>query len=326
MSTFRSLDVFCRAVRHAATCPPGAADHRLASASGLNTSTPSEGGFVVPIALAAPIMGKAFDTPVLSRVTRIPPDTAGRAYVPLLSESSRAAGSAWGGLTCNWVDEGANIAVSKPAFARLELRRKRLLGLVPIAGEMFDSAGSGLQTYLEQLFAAALRAAVEAAIVSGNGVAKPQSLLSAPATISVSRGTPGDIKAGDVRGMYSRLWAPSRPRAVWIAGESAGDALMELGSDYITFTADGPRLLGLPLLWSEHCSAIGTAGDLMLADLADYHLSMSDLRVEYSAHTGFDADEGTYRLLVNADGLLSWESPITPKNGSTTLSACVVLS
>lgn len=327
---FRSLDTFARALRHAAICPPGQQDHRLQAASGLNSVTPADGGFLVPPTIAEPILARAYATgQILGRVTRVVPDDAtGEALVPIVAESSRVAGSRYGGLSVAWVETGAAPTASKPQFGRLDLRKKSLRGLVYTTGQMFESGAPGMSAFLETLFSIALVDSVEAAIVSGTGAGQPLGVLNAPCKLTCNRTGTG-VASADVRSMVARLWGPSRSTAVWLASESVtADILATADDGLVTYAAGGQTLLcGIPVLWSELCSARNTSGDLILMDPAAYALSMGPLAVEASEHVRFAEDEVIFRLSARADGMPTWECPVDPRDGSSdTLSTVVVLS
>lgn len=326
MNGFTTLSQFAAAVKQAAE-HPAHTDPRLAAASGMNTTVPSEGGFLVQPEHVKGIMGRAYKIgTILPRVTKVNTDSEGKTFVPYVHETSRKDGSRFGGLSLTWTAEGETVTPSAPSFARLQLRRKRAIGLCYVTDEMLHAGSGATEEYLTSIFAAATTDALENVIVAGSGSGQPLGILSAPGRIEVDRTAGGQIQAGDVRAMYARLWGPARRRAVWLANESTGDALLALADSNLTTFEDGGLVLcGRPVLFTEHVPALGTAGDLSLVDMSDYCLAMDDLRLDYSPHLKFAEGEGAFRLLIGADGTSTWATSITPRNGSTTLSGVVVL-
>jgi HK97 family phage major capsid protein len=88
---------------------------------------------------------------------------------------------------------------------------------------------------------------------------------------------------------------------------------------YFTIGTDGTmRLLNLPIVVTEKTPALGTKGDVLLADLSQYAIGLrSDVIVEASRHAGWSTDSTYYRSVLRADGAGTWSKPQTPKAGST---------
>ncbi len=327
MSRFSNIGLFAKAVAHAAANPNQIDGRLIRAAAGLNTITPSEGGFLVPSEQAKVLLTKATTaSAILSRVGRVVPDEAsGQAFIPTVAETSRANGSRYGGLSIAWLEQGASITPSKPLFGQLDLRRKRCAGVVIATDDMLRADPETLTGYLEPLFSEALADALAAAVVDGTGAGQPLGLLRSPSKITVTRSGSNVIAASDVRGMVSRLWGGSYPTAAWLCSESCMGQLLALAGSLLTFDG-GMRLAGFPVVPSEYCEVLGTSGDIVLTDLSEYQLSTSELQIAFSEHLGFENAEGYYRLTINADGCLAWQTAVTPRNGGDTLSPVVVLS
>ena len=328
MSSFHSIGLFAKCVAHASRNPNQADPRLIRAAAGLNTITPSEGGFLVPAEQAKVLLSKATThNAILSRVGRVVPDAAsGQAFIPTVVETSRAVGSRYGGLSVGWLAQGKAITPSKPAFGQLDLRRKRCAGVVVITDEMLRADPATLDSYLSPLFVEALSDALAAAVIDGTGAGQPLGLLHSPCKLAVARSGSNLIAAADVRGMVARLWGGSYPTAVWLCSESCMGQLLAMAGTLLTFGDDGMRLAGFPVIPSEYCQTLGTSGDIALVDLSQYQLSASELQLAFSEHLGFESAEGYYRLTVNADGCLSWSTAVTPRNGGDTLSPVIVLS
>ncbi|NIT54825.1 MAG: phage major capsid protein [Aliifodinibius sp.] len=83
----------------------------------------------------------------------------------------------------------------------------------------------------------------------------------------------------------------------------------------------------MPILWNDRSAALGSTGDLVLADF-DYYLIKdgSGPRVDISTEYKFTTDESCFRIVWYVDGN-SWLSRAIPLEGSTsnTVSPIVVL-
>ena len=88
----------------------------------------------------------------------------------------------------------------------------------------------------------------------------------------------------------------------------------------------GPSMLGLPLVVTDHQPAVGTAGDLVLADLRHYLVGdRLELTIERSQRgSGFITDISNYRIRTRVDGRY-WIQSATTTEASQQVSPVVVL-
>ena len=86
-----------------------------------------------------------------------------------------------------------------------------------------------------------------------------------------------------------------------------------------------PLLKGRPVVTVEQCPVVGTAGDLILADLDHYVIVDGGMKSAMSLHVRFDTDQALLRFVMRVDGKPSFATPITPYNGSLTRSPFVCL-
>jgi hypothetical protein len=77
----------------------------------------------------------------------------------------------------------------------------------------------------------------------------------------------------------------------------------------------------------EYAQTLGTAGDFMFFDGSQYILAMKSAGADFqtSIHFKFDTGEQAFRWTTRLNGAPWWNSAVTPKNGTTTLSPFVVL-
>ena len=89
-----------------------------------------------------------------------------------------------------------------------------------------------------------------------------------------------------------------------------------------------PTLMGIPVLFHERSVALGTAGDLILADLSYYLIKEgSGPFVMASEHVYFTSNRTVIKVFWNVDGA-PWLSEPIPLEGSAanTVSPFVVLN
>jgi len=90
--------------------------------------------------------------------------------------------------------------------------------------------------------------------------------------------------------------------------------------------AGGFQILTLPVTVTEHCSVLGDAGDVILADFSQYAVGLKPgLRLEASIHKGFQTDESAFRMIARVDGQPLWNEVLTLADGSTEVSPFLMI-
>jgi HK97 family phage major capsid protein len=137
--------------------------------------------------------------------------------------------------------------------------------------------------------------------------------------------------------MYSRMLPQSRGNAIWIAHPDVMPQIVALsraigtgGSAVMMSNMAGSApasLYGRPLILSEKCQTLGTAGDIFFVDLSYYVVAdRQSLSMASSPHVRFQNDETVWRFTSRLDGRPWLESALTPRNGSNTISPFVNLA
>ena len=342
---FATLVEQLRAVRVAAT--HGTIDPRLrhpllaGTPSGMHEGVGSEGGFLVWPFFAEEILQRAYQTgQILRRVrTYSVPATRSGVSVTAHAETSRADGQRLGGVQAFWASEADQATARKPKFRRIELSAlKKVIGLWYMSSELDDDSPAAAQVALDA-FADEVSFTVEDAIVNGTGAGQPLGLRRAGALITQAiEGTQTianteNFISANVRKMHARLFLSRDPSAVvWLVHQELLPALHTLAAGpggLYSFTVDNEapdgRLLGRPVLPSEYCQPVGTPGDLIFTDLAQYLLGDKAPSMLRSIHVRFLADENAFRFIYRVDGAPGWEQPTTPRSGSNTVSSIVAL-
>ena len=101
------------------------------AATGMSGGIPSDGGFLIQTDFAAELIKRTYETgAVLSRARRIPVGAnANGLKLNAVAETSRVAGSRWGGILAYWLAEAGTKTASAPKFRQMELTLKKLIGL-----------------------------------------------------------------------------------------------------------------------------------------------------------------------------------------------------
>ncbi len=308
--------------------------------SGLNETTPSDGGFWVPTETVQKIhnisleneliMPRAFVQPMISNEIKIPGVEIGDHGTSL-----------YGGFKAAYVGEGEEIPEENPKARDMTLMAKKLTGRLKLTNELVQDmvggpeqiiniCGQGLAWYRDRAF------------LKGSGAGQPLGILNAGCTIEIAKlsGQANDtIHYENLTMMLARLHAASFNRSVWICHQSTIPQLMQLfvvheegddtlGSHYPVLREDGSgfKMLTRPVLFTEKSMPLGSRGDVILADLSQYIIGLRQgMRFDLSPHVYFTSDQLAARLIERHDGQPLWDGPLTLEDGSTTVSPFVVL-
>jgi HK97 family phage major capsid protein len=341
---FKSLGEQLSAIMAATVGGPRAIDPRLLAvnaAAGMNEGVPSEGGFAVQRDFAIDLFGRMYEVAQLaSRVSRmgIGPNSNGIEMVGI-DEDSRADGSRWGGLRSYWVKEGDKIGGSKPKLGKIEMNLEDLAGLAYATNSLMKDSVA-LDAMIKKFMPLELAFRTDDAIMVGTGAGQPLGIMNSGAVLVVSKEANQDAKTINVANilkMYSRMIAASRRNGVWLINQDIEPQLfgMTMGGTAAVPVYLPPgglsqapygTLMGKPVIPVENCATLGTAGDIVFSDLSQYLMIDKDgIEAAESMHVRFEYNENTLRFIYRLNGQPMWKKPLTPKNGTNTLSPFVAL-
>jgi len=341
--SFSSLGQQMAAVFHAGQ-PGGTVDPRLFNAaSGLNESTPSEGGFLVQQDFATELLQDAIATgtlaPKCSKVTIS--GNSNSTKINGLDETSRAS-SRYGGIVSYWEGEADKITGTKPKFRQIELNLKKLTGLCYATDENLADA-TQLESIIRDSFRGEFGFKIDDGIINGTGAGQPLGILNAGCLVSVAKEagqSPKTIMAENIIKMYSRIFASSYANAAWYINQDTLPQLLTMSISVGTggipvylppgntlVNAPGGALMGLPVFPIEQCATLGTQGDVILADFKNgYKLAeKGGIQSAVSIHVRFEYAESVFRFIVRIDGQPVRATALTPYKGSSTLSHFIAL-
>ena len=312
------------------------------AASGLNETTPSEGGFLIQPSLSSEILQNAFSEGQLAKLCRRQPIGANANGLKIngVDETSRVTGSRWGGTRGYWIGESDEITASKPKFRQIELALKKQAVLIYCTDELLQDAVA-LEAFIREVAPKEIAFMVDDSLISGTGAGMPLGCLSAGSLITVSaeEGQQADtLVAENAVKMIKRTLGRSTDY-VWLYNKECLDQIytmsLAVGTGGIPlFMAAGSlpnqpenRLLGLPLIEMEQCSALGDLGDLILANFKDGYIlgDKGGVQADMSIHVRFVYDESVFRFVYRVDGQPVLASDITPFKGTDTQSHFIAL-
>ncbi|HSH41051.1 MAG TPA: phage major capsid protein [Arenicellales bacterium] len=292
----------------------------------------SAGGFAVPTQFRATLMEVSpQEARIRPRATTIPagtpPDSA--VTMPALDQTGETPDNVYGGVTVNWIGEGAEKPETDADLREIKLEPQEVAGYTTLTDKLLRNWPAA-SAVIERLLRGAVISAEEFAFLSGNGVAKPLGLVNAGATYKVNRGTANQIKRADINAMTSRiLMRGGMP--VWLASQSIIPQLQNLRNEVgsppvgdgalvwdpdMRDSANNQLLGGYPILWNERSPQLGSLGDLVLADLSYYLVKDgSGPFVAASPHVKFTSNKTVVKVFWNVDGQPWMTEPFKQEGG-----------
>lgn len=326
--------------------------------SGMSEQIPADGGFLVYPDFSREIYRLSQETgSVYTRGTKLPiSDQTNAIKIPAVDQSSRADGSRWGGVRAYWMNEADALTGSKPKFRLLELVTKKL-GVLYYATDEVVADASALGMICTQAFGEEFGFKMDDAAINGDGAGKPQGIFNSPSKIAVAKEsgqTAATINSQNIYKMWFRLWLKSRRNAVWFVNQDCEQQLIQLNTDTShgisvvagvapyqggnsvyspMYTPPGymqqptGMLMNRPVIPIEQCQTLGTEGDIILADMSQWlYIDKGSPVTAASMHVRFLYDEMTYRAIYRVDGQAWWNTPLTPFNGTNTVSPFITLA
>lgn len=313
----------------------------LTKQTGLSEGIGADGGFLVQTDFSTEILKRTYEVgQIAQRTRRIPITTAANGIrIPGINETSRVDGSRYGGVLGYWRDEAAAKTASQPAYRTVELSLKKLTGLVYATDELLQDAAA-IEAFIMMALPEELTFKAEDAFIRGTGAGMPLGILNSGAVVTVLQ-EPGQaantLIYENVSKMYSRMWARSRPNAVWFINQ---DCEPQMNQMFVVTGASGTpvylpagglsqkpygTLFGRPVIPVEYCSTVGTVGDIIFADMSQYVvIEKGGIQAASSIHVRFLNDETVFRFVYRVDGQPLWNQPLTPYQGTNTQSPFIV--
>jgi len=333
---FPTYGELCRVV-HAASGPGARIDDRLIrlnAAQGQTTTVGEEGGFVVAPEYSNKLLERAMNIlPVLGQCDRL---TLGGNSITVIGMADHdRSGTTYrhGGVVVYWTDEADQITRSSLKFHKVDLKLAKITALSYSTEEELADSFINFGDRLLTKQATAIADELVEAIMYGNGVGRPQGAFASDACVSVAKETgqaADTVVFENAVKMSAALWSTSRAQANWYHN---AECLPQLRTMYIAVGAGGvpvylvgnsavggaPNTLdGRPIFETEHCEALGDAGDIVLGDFSQYLLATKGtIKTAMSIHLRFDYDETAFKSTFRVDGKPAWDTTLKPRKGAS---------
>ena len=305
----------------------------------------AQGGYLVPEEFQATLLMTTLEQSIVKpRATQIP-ISANRVGIPAVVDSDHSS-SYFGGINVYRTGEAAQKTAKKPGLGKVYLTLHKLTGLVYVSDELLEDSPISLGPVLNAMFSQSIAFEEDDDYLVGSGAGRPLGAFAAanPSLVAQAKETgqaAATIVWQNIAKMWSRLHPSCMRNAVWVANNECFPQLSTMampvgtGGVPVWLPANGAAgapfgtLMGRPLILSEKMQALGTQGDIGLADFSQYLIANKaggGLKTATSIHLKFDYDETAFRWVLRYDGQPWWLSALTPKRGTATLSPFVVLA
>ncbi len=284
----------------------------------LSGGTDTAGGYTIPPNFQAELLSVSEDQELLvqPRATEIRLNKGRDIDFPTLDvDTAPTNGSAlYGGVVMTLTGEGVAKTATEPAFGTLNIPVYKLAAYTLASDELLDDSGTAITDLLMTLFKGAMSDRWEEYFLNGTGSGQPLGILhsNATGTVTVSRATGGnDFDLADALAMKQRLLVRNRAKVAWGMHPFLETDLVNLALDgnvcvsYVPNLNDAPplRLLGYPVVFSEHMADPGSAGDVVLGDFSGYIMPVrQDTTIETSIHYKLVNDQTTWRVVSRKGG------------------------
>lgn len=335
---------FALAVR-AACRPGGVIDQRLidgglmprggivAAPTNYHQETGTAEGAMVPQIVSQAIWALVFSDPLLDFITVEP--TSGNS-VDIIGDETTPWGAA--GIVAKWRSEGGQLTPAKLETKLKQVRLHELYAFVLATDELLEDAPR-LTERLNVKAPAAIRWKFAEALMFGTGAGQPLGWASDNYSGKVlqARTTTAQLKPDDLVKMFSRLLVQDGPdRSFWVTNrDTLPDLILRsiIGNVPVWTPPNGlagapnGTILGRPVLFSEHCQTLGTAGDIQLINPDGYYATQrGPARQDSSMHLFFDYAVTAFRWMFRFGGQPMLSAVIAAAKGSNSKSHFVVLN
>ena len=317
----------------------GTGDGRLAK-GWTESGPPSEGAATVPTEYAARIFDYALENEVVLPRATVYPMRSDTLKIPGVVTGDHSA-SIYGGCVAGFTGEGTDFSENIPRYRTIELRASKLYCYGEASSEWFDDSVESM-AHIERSFVNTAGWKLDWSFLRGSGAGEPLGILNSPCLVEVAieQAQGLDVRYANICNMLAALHPASWKRACWVMHPDVLGMLLKMlgGNDapiagsareqVFQVSGDGQfRMMTLPAYVSEKMPALGTPGDILLADFSQYGVGLRQgMKVEISRDYKFKSDEIASRLIMRVDGQPLWERAVTCADGSKQQSPFVVLA
>jgi len=302
----------------------------------------SDGGFLVPTDMIDGIQSAIeSDDSLLSRTRQL--NIKGNRASLKINEAAPYSGNGQN-ITAHWVGEGKKIDSSKAKFKEVEIKAEKLAAIVPVTEEMMEDSAL-IESFIRQETPEVFVAAINNALISGDGVKKPEGILNSGFGFEVAKeaGQSADSVVFDnVKKLHTHALPRAKQRGIYLYNAAVEEELigmkLDTGStDGVSVYLPNNSIAGAPFgtLWGKPVfpmmgamQALGDKGDICFVDFSYYYsvLKVGGLKQQISTDFYFDTDEVAFKYTFRMGGLCPFSAPQGTEYGDYKLSGFTYLA
>lgn len=298
------------------------------------------GGFLPPKELSSELIGaKDFQPDPFEGRMRSVPVGSQSISINAITDTTHAT-SVSGGMRVYWGAESVAPTSSRFEIEQVKLEPQELNGLAFATEKLISLSPQSVPALIRSGFQREFVAEKWKAKLRGTGAGQPEGILNCPAVLSLTRAVAGNnIDGADLVAMSARAYMFDEKPYIWLFNPDAKSDLITshsagTNSDrfHMTFGNGqdlGASLMGKPMFFSEFVATVAAAGSAILVDPSEYLWGPSTAPNmtgdAESIHVRFANRERAFLVWENVDGRCWWRAPLTPNQGTNTLSPIVTL-
>jgi len=308
----------------------------------LGEDDPEAMGFLVPPEMGSILWLDTLGMSVIFKRVRREKMTTNVQLFPVIIDEDHSS-DLFGGLKFRTIKEKGTKTETEPKIGQIRLEAHVLYALTSITNQLLRDTKGSAEKMLRKMYAVGSAWEIDRQIFRGVGTGgNLHGILSSGALTTVTKegGQPaGTLVYENCLSMYERIIPSLEGSAVWYFSPSCKKALMTFnlkigtgGSMAVVASGDAvapvPKtLFGIPVVFSEHCSPIGTLGDCILACPPAYVLGIrSPLAIQMNpwSDTAWQGNLTSMRGELRLAGQSQLDKKLMLRDGVTEVSPWIV--
>lgn len=337
MHGFNSVGDFLMAIKED---PRAVKNENLQIMASQREKVGEEGGFLVPETLLGEIQKKiSGDESLLTRCRQL--NTQGNRITIPVDENAP-----WDGSSSNfeayWTGEEQSAAESKKKMKEADIKLHKLQAKISVTDEMLEDA-----PLIESIIMAdapeVIMSKINTAIISGDGVNKPEGILNSGFGYSVAKevGQAADtVVFENLKKLYTHALPRAKRDGIFIHNVAVEEQLIGMrltgSNDSVSVYLPNNSISGAPYgtLWGKPVfpmagalPQLGDAGDIMFVDLSYYYAAIKSggIKRQMSVHALWDQDKTSYKFTFRVGGMCPFKIPASTEFGDYKLSGFTYL-
>lgn len=170
-------------------------------------SSDTQGGYLAPVEMVNEMLMNVIEYSAIRTICRQRPTTRNSIQFPKKTQNA----------TATWVEEtGTRVETQNPAWGMLEIPTHEMYAMAKVSKIELEDAAFNLESFLNDEFSEQFGVAEATAFVSGNGVGKPEGLLTASGISTVNSGDASLLLADSLIACYYDVKEVYTANSTWV--------------------------------------------------------------------------------------------------------------